>query len=95
MARAEEWPWSSLHDLGRSRGGAMLSDWPIPRPPDWAEVVNRPRTEAESRELEAQRTAAERGRPYGDAAWVRCTADALGLAYTLRGRGRPAKEAGK
>ena len=87
VGRAEEWPWSSL---GPRRVALPQSEWPTPRPPDWAERVNRPQTSAES---EAIRLALSRGRPLGDAAWVRGAAEQLGLSSTLRPRGRLRKEA--
>jgi hypothetical protein len=45
-------------------------------------------TAAEGEELHQ---CAERGRPFGSAAWVRQAADRLGLGSALRPRGRPPK----
>lgn len=87
---AEDWPWSSL--WARLYGGpaatSILSDWPMPIPPDWAVRVNQPETPAE---LAAVRRAVQRNQPFGPAPWVRQVARQLNLAHTLRPRGRPAK----
>jgi putative transposase len=72
-------------DLLRDR----LSPWPVSRPRDWIERVNRPHTE---RELEALRLSVARGQPFGAEAWQMRTAKTLGLESTFRGRGRPRKE---
>jgi putative transposase len=49
VARAEDWRWSSLwrrvHGTAEDRW--PLSPWPLPRPRDWTDLVNRPQTEAE------------------------------------------------
>jgi putative transposase len=87
VRRAELWPWSSL---GAGGGGEVvrLDAGPVARPAGWAEYVNEPQTEAE---VEAVRVCAERGRPYGAAAWASATARRLGLESSLRPRGRPRK----
>jgi putative transposase len=91
VRRAEDWRWGSLW---RTRHGGqdtppLAHAWPLPRPSDWVEYVNRP---ADARELEAVRRSARRGCPYGDEAWVTATVEQLGLESTLRSRGRPARE---
>jgi putative transposase len=43
--KAEEWPWSDLSRRTTEDGISLLSDWPIPRPADWLEMVNRPQSE--------------------------------------------------
>jgi putative transposase len=87
-ARAADWRWGSAfvreqraHDLR-----PLLTSWPIDRPRGWAALVDRPQTEEEET---AVREHLRRGRPLGDADWVRTTAAALNLGYTLRPRGRP------
>jgi putative transposase len=86
--RAEDWRWSSLwrREHGTADDRRWLSKWPLPRPRNWARLVNQPQTEAE---LEAIRRSVIRGQPYGDDAWVRRMAKRLGLESTLRPRGRP------
>jgi hypothetical protein len=53
------------------------------------EHVNVPQTEEELARL---RRSAARGVPFGDAAWQRQTAAALGLESSMRDSGRPAKK---
>ena len=88
VARAENCRWGSLWRWLQPAepAPAVLSAWPIPRRPNWVEKVNEPLTE---RELAAVRRSAQRGRPLGKPAWVESTAQRLGLASTLRPRGRP------
>ena len=88
VARAEAWRWGSLWRWLQPAepAPALLSAWPIPRLPNWVERVNEPLTE---RELAAVRRSAQRGRPLGEPSWVEATAQRLGLASTLRPRGRP------
>jgi putative transposase len=40
-ARAEQWRWSSLVTSGPAPGIYLLSDWPVRRPADWLDQVNR------------------------------------------------------
>lgn len=85
VRRAEEWRWSSLHDRASS-GALLLSEPPVGRLVDWIEFVNEPGTETD---LQALRTSACRGRPYGDSPWTDLTVSRLGLESTLRSAGRP------
>jgi len=91
VARAEEWPWSSL-GLKRTgaakNGGPKISEWPVARPANWLDFVNRAMT---AKELERLRSSARRGRPYGNESWQLWIAKRLGLESTLRARGRPQK----
>jgi len=89
----EQWRWGSLWLRGRGapRYTKLLSEWPVPRPMNWIELVNRPQTD---RELAALRQSVNRGRPFGDRGWVERTARSLGLESTLRRPGRPLKSAG-
>jgi putative transposase len=90
VKRAEDWRWGSLwrRDHPQAAPPLDLHVWPVPLPRAWDELVNAPQTEAE---LEAVRTCAWRGRPYGSLPWQQRTAKRLGLEYTLRPRGRPKK----
>jgi putative transposase len=90
VSRAEAWPWSSL---GQASAACPipLSAWPVPGPADhyrdlWIEHVNRPQTEGE---LAGVRASVNRGRPYGDEAWVTQEAKRLSLGATMRPLGRP------
>jgi putative transposase len=88
--RAAAWPWGGA--AARAAGPYAppwllpLDRWPAEVPGDWSAWVDRPETAAE---LEAVRTCVRRGRPFGSDLWQRQTADRLGLAATLRPRGRP------
>ena len=86
--RADAWRWSSLwrREQGNPKLMAWLSAWPVTRPRQWAEQVNRAETAAE---LEALRVSVQRGRPFGDPRWQVRTAKRLGLDSSLRPRGRP------
>jgi len=90
--RAQDWRWSSLWRRvhGSDPQRQILSPWPVDRPANWLELVNRPMRPAEQ---QAIRQSVQRGRPYGEAAWQVKTAEDLGLQHTFRGRGRPNKEA--
>lgn len=88
VAKAEDWRWSSLWRRlqGEPDSAAFLSAWPMARPRRWLEWVNAPEAVAELGEL---REHVNRGRPYGDTAWVIRTARQLRLESTLRPHGRP------
>ncbi len=81
VRRAEAWPWSSIS----ADGPTLTLQSPVERPEDWVDWVNQPQEEAE---LAALRASVNRERPYGDKAWVRATAQDLGLEYSLNPRGR-------
>jgi hypothetical protein len=68
VARAEDWPESSLHGRARGASPAWLADGPVPPPRGWPAFVNAAATAGEEA---AVRVCAERGRPYGDEAWTR------------------------
>ena len=87
---AELWPWSSLGCRARDNYPTeVLSDWPLPRPTNWTDLVNQPQTDSE---LAALRHCVNRGTPYGDETWIATTSKQLGLESTQRPRGRPKKE---
>ena len=87
VPRAELWPWSSLAlPFRRTPVSDRIHDWPLPRPADWTESVNRCGTDTE---LAAIRRCLNRGCPLGSSAWVDATARQLGLESTLRQRGHP------
>ena len=88
VKRAEHWRWGSLwrYYAGDAKPRALLTDWPVARPRNWVEQVNRPQNAAE---LAVLRTSVNRGAPFGSPAWVHRTVARLGLESTLRPRGRP------
>ena len=89
--RAEDWKRGSLWRRRnvRAKDRAFLlppSAWPVERPRNWLTLVNRVET---AEELEALRQSVVRGAPFGGDRWRIRTASKLGLASTLRPRGRP------
>jgi putative transposase len=88
VRRAESWKWSSLWRRCQDNPQltAWLSNWPVERPRNWLAQVN---DAEEAEKLEALRCSVQRGRPFGNAAWVVRTAKRLNLESTLRPRGRP------
>ncbi|MBI5765209.1 MAG: transposase [Planctomycetes bacterium] len=89
VGRAEDWQWSSLHDIAARRRPEWLVDGPVDRPRGWTERVNQAETAAE---LSAVRRSVVRGTPFGMKAWIRRAATRLGLESTLNPRGRPRNE---
>ena len=103
VARAEDWPWSSLGtsdpadpaDPAAAADGfdpalePPLNAGPLPRPLNWRDWVN----EAEDPgQLSALRHSVNRGAPWGTPIWTRRTAARLGIGPSLRPRGRPPKQ---
>jgi putative transposase len=90
--RAEQWQWSGLWRRAQAQGDSelRLSPWPLERPRQWLAWVSRGLSDEQ---LDGIRTCVQRGRPFGPEAWVRRTAERLGLEFTLRGPGRPRRKA--
>ena len=86
--RAEDWRWGSLWRRVQQTAPEpkLLSACPVRHPENWVAHVNKPLTE---KEIQAVRCCANRGRPLGDAAWIKLTVRKLGLESTLRSPGRP------
>jgi putative transposase len=100
VERAEQWRYGSLYARAAQAAaaasastphpiGALLTEWPIQRPDNWTELVNRPLTQ---KEVERVRLSMARGRPLGPDDWTRRTAARLNLQHTLRREGRPTKK---
>lgn len=107
VTRAEAWPWSSLGALDPrdpadpeapdaeqfdpaldQAPAPPLHAGPLPRPANWRAWVN----EAEDPDqLAALRHSVKRSAPWGTPVWTRRTAKRLGIAPSLRPRGRPPK----
>jgi putative transposase len=85
---AENWRWGSAWRRHQVAGAEvdLLSRWPVERPRNWLDYVNRPQTEAE---VEALRRCVQRGTPFGSEVWVKRSATRLDLHSALRPRGRP------
>lgn len=91
VPRAEEWTWCGLYARLNGTKPFPLGEWPVDRPRGWTTLVN----EAINREtLDGLRTSVNRGRPWGESAWVKRTARKLNLEFTLRNPGRPTKQKG-
>jgi putative transposase len=88
VARAEDWPWSSLRDWLQPPLMPWLDPGPAPRHAGWPEYVATPHTDSE---LDALRRSVARGTPYGSSAWMQQTAAELGLESSLNPSGRPRK----
>jgi putative transposase len=86
--RAGEWAWSSDTLRATRMGRELLCDWPVDRPRNWTKLLE---AKLPDQELDRVRTSVTRGQPFGSQEWVRNAADRLGLAFTLRSRGRPKK----
>jgi putative transposase len=81
--------FSGLARRAQAQAELSLSPWPVARPRDGIARVNRDFRRAQ---LESIRTSVDRGRPLGDEAWGRRTAERLELEFTLRGPGRPRRK---
>ena len=88
VERAEDWRWSSAAPV--REGLPVLTPSPVCHAVNWLRYVNEPQTEAE---VERLRECIRRRRPYGNELWTRKTAGKMGLAASLRPRGRPPKKA--
>ena len=88
VARAEDWRWGSLWHRIHGDPSGLLSEGPVELPDDWVRVVNEAQSPAE---LAALRRSVEFGTPFGSKEWTLAAAARLGLASTLRPRGRPLK----
>jgi putative transposase len=88
---ARQWRWSSLTQPFTPDGHAYLTEWPVPRPDNWADLVNDGLPQDVLRLLQSS---VKKGAPYGDPEWVRSTVSLYGLESTVRVAGRKRK-AGK
>ena len=81
VPRAEDWPWSSLHQRVKNCHLLRLSTWPILPPDDWTDTVNAASDPGETRRL---RRSSRSNLPLGSEAWMIATATLLGTAHGLR-----------
>jgi putative transposase len=87
VVAAEHWTWGSLHARCNNCYPIPLSEWPIPQPLNWIELVNTPQTE---RELADLRRHISRDQPIGRRAWQKAVAPFVGM--TMSPIGRPKKK---
>jgi putative transposase len=82
--RAEHWPWSSARfSVCGIRSGAPVAEWPIPRPSQWARLLNEGQPASVVTEI---RRCVGRSLPYGDDEWSRAMRTDIDAAERLRGR---------
>lgn len=88
VPQAEQWPWGSLWCRSHRRAALFdkLTTWPVDRPGNWSDDVNRPMDEEA---LKSVRRSVSKGLPLGMPDWQAKTAGRLGLQTTVRRRGRP------
>ena len=86
VQRAEDWRWSSAHQMAQLNSDGIIAEWSIVRPNSWLSWVNEPQTQAELDRLQAS---VQRGSPFGAEGWVREAAERFEVFSTLRARGRP------
>lgn len=87
VAKAEDWKWSSLSPPRRNCSPFPLQPWPIPRPLNWSEIVNRPDTGDELKKIQEMM---RRGLPIGSSRWQQAVAPFCGLS--IKPIGRPRKD---
>jgi putative transposase len=83
---AKEWIWSSHREVIGERPRLFVDKVPIELPQNWNRYVDEPLTE---KELERLRQSVNRQSPYGIPEWQLQVSEKLGLASTIRPRGRP------
>jgi len=89
--RAEDWQWCSLWRRGHRRvtdNVPVLTPWPVSRPRQWTNLVNRPQSVADHAAVEH---CIRRGGPFGTRTWTTTMIDRLKLEHTQRNPGRPRK----
>jgi putative transposase len=63
--RAEDWRWSSLWHYCNNSDLFVPDEWPVPRPSNWLEDLNR----GDDADIEGVRQSVRTGRPYGEGEW--------------------------
>jgi putative transposase len=89
VRRSGEWPWSSLAVRLGADKPLTLSDGPVKAPRQWDRLVDA----FADVPPEAIDACVQRGRPFGEDAWVLKTAKELSMESSMNPRGRP-KESG-
>jgi putative transposase len=82
---ARAWRWSSACDSGNP-SAVRLAEWPVPRPGDWVERINRPEPPVD---LERIRNCVVSSSPLGSEDWCAATIERLGWRSGVRPVGRP------
>ena len=82
VSLAEDWEWSSLYSIRHNCDLLPLTEWPIPRPVNWLEIVN---SDEIVHEIDFFRTCIRKNHPIGDPDWQHAVAPFVGL--TMRPHG--------
>ena len=88
VQEAQDYRWGSLWNWLGGKSPIELSKWPVRRLPKWVVRVNQALTK---KEIEALQRSENRGKPFGDDAWVNRIVKKYGLESTMRKTGRPKK----
>jgi putative transposase len=86
VRRAEDYKWSSASRHASEFGRPTISEWPLPKPPNWLELIAQPLS---VRDLQCIQKSAKCGGPYGSERWMKTVVTAYQLEHTQRARGRP------
>ncbi len=89
VARAEDWPWSSLAERARSTLCVPLASWPVARPSGWAELLNDAEPQPSVMRI---RESVSWNVPFGAGNWAERVANALHLSAQPRRPGRPRRK---
>ena len=93
MAKAEDWPWSSVAaQLGLEDDGLTLTGPVADRVPNFTDLLGQPEDDAD---FGALRRAEGHGRPLGSPAFVKALEIRLGRSILPRKRGPKAKQIGE
>ena len=84
VTRAEEWPWCSLAQRAGRNAPVSLTAWPVPLPPDWADLVQLDVAD----ETQDLRLAVRRSSPFGPRDWREQIAIKLQMESALSPQGR-------
>jgi putative transposase len=86
VAMAESWPWTSAAQRCRQSFGPTLHEWPVPRPDDWTNWLNRVESH---RLLRVIRLSTDAGVGFGTHRWRAEIQARLGRYGRRRRAGRP------
>lgn len=85
---ASDWRWSSHGERVHEIKDGLIDALPLSLPEPWTDYVNTPLTESE---MERMQQCVNRGAPFGSLEWRSRISEQLGLASTMRPKGRPRK----
>lgn len=90
VKKAENWKWSSVwrRESGTIKQKKLLSSWPVTKPTNYIDWLNKPQTQSEEEFIEQS---IRRSNPYGSSNWVEKIIKKFNLESTVRSIGRPKK----